>query len=567
MTVLDSFYLLFKTDAKGAQADVAALDKQIADLAAKGQKRDEAEVKQLKELRKQRAEMTRDIKDQTKEVDKLGQSFVKTIENVASAGTALFAFTAIKAGVQHATDFNSQLLVTSKILGQNVKSLSAFASAAEAAGGTKEGAIGQYQSLALQYSSQGLKPPTPEELITNLRKSLANYKTPEAKLFQLQRLGISDPGIISEALASPEELAAYQKQGKSSALTEEQTQKLRDLKRSEVEAGQEVTHWFGKLGTELSTVIIPGLQALGKVLHTITNVPGGSTTLGLGGLLASWFGGKWAVGKLGSKLGNLLGIGSKAAPAAGEAVAAVAGASAATIGAIIVGAAAAAGSLIWHKQIADWVDTNVHGDDDAALRRRFQSSSNRTSTGIGPLGIRSNNPGNLQPGGHEAVYATPEAGLGALASQLRRYGSRGWDTVESILGHYAPPGTNNTEAYINAVARDTGFARGQRLNLNDPSVLQKLIPAIIKHENGYNPYNDSMIQSSIAAGKGALASVGSLGFQSSTPGGDKSVNIKTGDINVHTQATDAHGIASDIGSELKTQFRLGIASWDDGVAA
>src|ERR1700684_659048 len=109
MTVLDTFYLLFKSDAKGAQADVAALDKQISALAAKGKSRNEAEVKELQALRKQRAEALRDIKDQTKATDELGGSFVKMVESGAQAATAFLALGAIKSGVLDATRLNSTL--------------------------------------------------------------------------------------------------------------------------------------------------------------------------------------------------------------------------------------------------------------------------------------------------------------------------------------------------------------------------------------------------------------------------------------------------------------------------
>jgi hypothetical protein len=43
MTVLDTFYLLFKTDAPGAKAEAAALDKQLDELEKKGKKRSEDE--------------------------------------------------------------------------------------------------------------------------------------------------------------------------------------------------------------------------------------------------------------------------------------------------------------------------------------------------------------------------------------------------------------------------------------------------------------------------------------------------------------------------------------------
>src|SRR4051794_19835053 len=173
MTVLDTFYLLFKNDAKQTQADIAALEKQIESLKDKGKKRSEQESKDLKEAVTRHKELARGLKETTDQQERLGQSFVKTIESAASAGTALFAFGAIKNGVKNVTDFNSALRVTAGILSQNGSALASFAAAAEHAGGTQEGALGAYQSLFQYYSSRGLKTADPSQLLGALRKDLA----------------------------------------------------------------------------------------------------------------------------------------------------------------------------------------------------------------------------------------------------------------------------------------------------------------------------------------------------------------------------------------------------------
>jgi len=210
---------------------------------------------------------------------------------------------------------------------------------------------------------------------------------------------------------------------------------------------------------------------------------------------------------------------------------------------------------IYDKAAGKWIDNP----------NRFIPPAQVGAPGAGPLGIRSNNPGNLMPGGHEAIFPTAQAGIGALSRQLERYGNRGWDTLEKILYHYAPPGANNTEAYINAVSKDTGFARGQQLNLSDPSVLKRLIPSIIKHENGFNPYSDGLIQQSIdGAGRMATALPGTAG---ATGAASKSVSIKIGDVSVSTQATSSADIARGISSHLANEMRNAVTSIDDGVLA
>jgi hypothetical protein len=114
--------------------------------------------------------------------------------------------------------------------------------------------------------------------------------------------------------------------------------------------------------------------------------------------------------------------------------------------------------------------------------------------------VRRNNPGNIRPtsGVGFNTYATPEAGLEAMAWQLRRYQNRyGLDTVRGVVGRWAPPQDNNdTEAYIRAVTRRTGFGADQRLNLNDPATLSSVMGAMITQEHGRNPFSRDQILAS-----------------------------------------------------------------------
>jgi hypothetical protein len=122
-----------------------------------------------------------------------------------------------------------------------------------------------------------------------------------------------------------------------------------------------------------------------------------------------------------------------------------------------------------------------------------------------PRGIRNNNPGNLNyvgqagatkeggPNGRFAVFQSAEAGLRALADQLRRYGTRGINSVRAIISKFAPASENNTQAYIGSVSEGLGIGADSALDLNDPRVLQSLMGAIIKVENGKNPYSAEQI--------------------------------------------------------------------------
>ncbi len=121
-----------------------------------------------------------------------------------------------------------------------------------------------------------------------------------------------------------------------------------------------------------------------------------------------------------------------------------------------------------------------------------------------PIGIRNNNPGNLRSwagmptNGGFAVFPNPASGIGAMAKQLQLYGSRGVDTIGGIVSKWAPPGENNTGAYIDAVSKQTGFAPNQKLNLSDPKTVAPLVAAMIQRENGQNPYGKDMVNEAVS---------------------------------------------------------------------
>lgn len=132
-----------------------------------------------------------------------------------------------------------------------------------------------------------------------------------------------------------------------------------------------------------------------------------------------------------------------------------------------------------------------------------------------PLGIRSNNPGNLRPGAQRwngelepdprgyCRFDTPEHGIRAMGRNLIAYQERHrLRTIERIVSRWAPGAENDTEAYIVAVAARTGWRRDAVLDMTDPATLRALVLAIIWHENGQQPYDDATINTGIARALG-----------------------------------------------------------------
>lgn len=127
-----------------------------------------------------------------------------------------------------------------------------------------------------------------------------------------------------------------------------------------------------------------------------------------------------------------------------------------------------------------------------------------------PLGIRSNNPGNLRPSeppwlgqvgadprGY-CIFDTPEHGIRALAKNLLAYYTKhGLFTIRGIITRWAPSSENDTASYITAVSRDTGFGPDDALRLKDEPVLSALVSAIIRHENGKQPYTAAQLDDGV----------------------------------------------------------------------
>ncbi|MDO8608137.1 MAG: structural protein [Phaeospirillum sp.] len=143
-----------------------------------------------------------------------------------------------------------------------------------------------------------------------------------------------------------------------------------------------------------------------------------------------------------------------------------------------------------------------------------------TKTSAVPRGIRLNNPGNIKesPGdktqwqGERATdddpvfeeFVSPEAGIRALARILLGYQRRyGLNTVTGIITRWAPGCENDTGSYITHVASHLGVTPGQTIDVTNPEVMTDLVEAIIRHENGLQPYAREVILAGIAMGLGS----------------------------------------------------------------
>lgn len=71
------------------------------------------------------------------------------------------------------------------------------------------------------------------------------------------------------------------------------------------------------------------------------------------------------------------------------------------------------------------------------------------------------------------------------------------DTIRQMIFRWAPPVENEAEAYSNDVAKDCGVNANEVYSLTYSHNLFNIVKAIIKHENGSQPYSDDIIANGI----------------------------------------------------------------------
>lgn len=125
------------------------------------------------------------------------------------------------------------------------------------------------------------------------------------------------------------------------------------------------------------------------------------------------------------------------------------------------------------------------------------------------LGLRNHNPLNLRAASNEtdkvfagksgwfSRFSSDKDGLAAASRQLFLYGDRGKHTLQDVISTFAPHNENNVENYVSDVSRDSGYKPGENIDLHSQNVLERLLPAMIKHEQGTQPFSRNEIDAGI----------------------------------------------------------------------
>jgi hypothetical protein len=92
-------------------------------------------------------------------------------------------------------------------------------------------------------------------------------------------------------------------------------------------------------------------------------------------------------------------------------------------------------------------------------------------------------------GGGWQSFGTPEAGVTAIRDQLGRYASgattgRKLDTLQDIIGTWAPANENQTETLIARAERQLAIHRTEHMDLGNAETMRRLVSVMISNEHG-----------------------------------------------------------------------------------
>lgn len=131
-----------------------------------------------------------------------------------------------------------------------------------------------------------------------------------------------------------------------------------------------------------------------------------------------------------------------------------------------------------------------------------------------PRGIRNHNPLNirLNPANRWQGRVPPERNTDGAFEQftdpvwgiragavliIAHYDRRGADTIRELVRIWAPESENDTEAYAAFVARESGFGADEKLDFHRAEHLRPVLLAMIRMENGQQPYTDAQIDAAL----------------------------------------------------------------------
>lgn len=532
MSILDTFYILFKSNADDAVKSTQRYDKATKELEGS-------------------------LKSATDQSENLGQSFVKLVESGAALAGAYAGFNVIKQATIDQVGYNTQLNNTSKIYNTNVGTLKAYAQAAAQASGVSSDKQGSLFGLTSLLSQNVWAKGDPFAIMLAARaryRSLANSPIAQNEMAYGQHSQYQTPGERLMLTMSQEKFDTLRGSTgvvAAGTLTPEQAQAAADA-----EAAQEdLSGALGKLETAIATPLIGSINTLTNVLSNFVSSAGNGTATALG-LAGTYIAGKalqWGI--TGGITSRLLGLGARIAPKAGtvgeiatgglsaaESAATFGGGAAATVGAGV--AAAGSAALLGIGEIG-YGGYKLYEMWAPYLKSKFQKAPLTKASQAKQSDLDFWKSQGYSTEQAAAIMANIQAESGGNPN---KWGSNGENSYGLAQWHpdrakKIKDGTGidiyhaSREKQMRAIAWEM---KGQRKGFDDSKFRSMTDPAeaAAYFSRGYETPADTMTQ---AAKRGLLAA--SLATQYANAGGTI-VNIDK--IEIHTAATNADEIARHI---------------------
>jgi hypothetical protein len=522
----------------------------------------------LEKTRKGSQRAGKDIEEATK---KGGEGMAMLRNEVMRLGAAFVGLSAIKAFVEGTTRADAATGRMAKTLDMNIQGLSQWKQVAEQFGvsgdavasdmdrfaqsmedfnhGLGGESVRYFRALNIETADAKGNLRDAREVMLDVADALQKLKPTEAKFYGTH-MGYS-ADTVSLMLRGRKALQDALNADKNTALSDADVKAAEARQKAWTKLDQE----FGRINRNILNDLTPTMT---KFMDFVTS-HGPEVELALGAITASMtaIGAMRFVGTISSlaKLAEgLRGVSAAAGLAGAGEAGAVAGA-AGRLGMLakgggLVGSIAFTGYELYKLGDDLWNLINTREGvklTPHAIEGLAKMNAAGGSSGPLPRGIRNNNPGNLefanQPGavheqgggGRFAAFGSMTEGLAALADQLERYAARGNDTLAGMISTFAPPGENNTGAYIANLAKALGVSPAAHLNLENDNVLRTLMLGIANVENGPGMLQVDQINAGIDLHRHRAGQVVSHSNETTIQ-----------NMTVVTRATDARGIANDM---------------------
>lgn len=586
MNILETFYILFETDAKKAEREQEDLRKEA------GKTADEIDrsVKNAKKLPDA-------INDADRNATRLGTSF-KAVTGLIAAAGGLLLVGGLRAALNGTVEEADRLVDASARIRLGAEDFDTWRRAVKASGGEledAEAALASYDEMLRRIQAGigkrgvealaglGLTAENADGSLKDVRTSLLEVagaveglERAEA-LRKIRRLGITDEGTIQLLLkgrAAVEALSDAQRA--NGAITQEQADRIDKYKEASEQLSGVIQGWKFAIVSALA----PALEGLNRLL--------------IGGI-------RW----LGANRGFVEGLGVALLITAGVVTAiytpAMIAAAAATLAATwpIIAAVAAIAALGVAFALA-YDDVKAFLTGQPSLIGELVERYGWFRALVNGLGVTFRVVGRIAVAVFEGIRDAGEAVFNALSRYVRGWYSVVapivgflWDLFvlvwsgisAAVIGRIRPwlplirfvfgamaAGVQVVGGIFQAVFSAIGAAwdavfgrivRGINIAINGA---RRLLGMRVGENAGAAANGVGVGQNQLAfAGRAPLTAATSFSLTNggNRRGGDRTVN--TGPVTINTQATDAEGIASGFNSALGAQFRDTSAAFDDGV--